>query len=574
MKKTLLFVFSMLATAVAATAQTLDFFENMQIQKMSNDAKILVATDNTRTFVAYDADKGEYDIIESTYDPELDYYSPSVTIGFGRAFDNKNRMVGAYDECTPAIYDHGEWIFLPIDDEVHKAGHISQADDITPDGKRICGGIGQSKFGLDEAIMLLPAIWDQNADGSYSMYKILPHPEKDFTGRVPQYITARSISEDGKTIVGQIVDYSGFWPMPIVYREGADGEWSYEILGEDLVYNKETVWPEWPTEPTFDPRDYMTDEEKAAYEQALIDHEAAVDAYWTAIWAGEEAEYPEDVDPADFASDPNYASDYIAYLEAQAAYYEAQGNFFDMLYDPANVYGPSFEFNDVCMSPDGKYYATTLISEGESDPGSWFPKMNLAPIRFDLTDNSYALSTYTEALPTAVLADGTVICADNINSYGDVSRWTLDGETETLLSYLERTNPEAANLVKDKMTYTLAKYDENWEVVPGDEVTLMGSAIASTDGSIYAGWIMNNFYDAGDWLVNGYVLDLRNATAIKAMDMSSAKAVEYTVTGLDGAVIYRGGSATAARNAMVKGINLLTTTMSDGSVNTIKVTKK
>lgn len=574
MKKTLLFVFSMLATAVVATAQTLDFFENLQIQKMSSDAKVLVATDYTRTFVAYDANTGQYDIIESTYNEELDYYSPSVTIGFGRAFDNKNRMVGGYDECTPAIYDHGEWIFLPVDDEVHQAGHVNQADDITPDGKRICGGIGKASFGLDEVTMLLPVIWDQNADGSYSMYKILPHPEKDFTGRVPQYITARSISEDGKTIVGQIVDYSGFFPMPIVYRENADGEWSYEILGEDLVYNKETVWPEWPTEPTFDPRDYMTDEEKAAYEQALIDHEAAVDAYWMAIWAGEEAEYPEDVVDGDYIADPQYDIDYAAYQDALLAFYVAQNNFFDALYDPANVYGPNFEFNDVCMSPDGKYYATTLISEGEPDPDSWFPKMNIAPIRFDLTDNSHVLSSYTEALPTAVLADGTVICADHINSYGDVSRWTLDGETETLLSYLERTNPEAATLVKDNMTYTLATYNENWELVPGEEVTLMGSAIANTDGSIYAGWIMNNFYDAGEWFVNGYVLDLKSATAIKTLDMSNAKTVGYTVTGLDGAILYRGGSATAARNAMVKGINLLTTTMSDGSSQTVKVTKK
>lgn len=578
MKKTLLFVFTLVVASVGAQAQRLDLFQNLQIQKMSNDAKMLVATDYTRTFVAFDYDTEQFTVIESTYNEELDYYSPSVSIGFGRAFDNKNRMVGSYDECTPAIYDHGEWIMLPIDDEVHKAGRVNQADDITPDGKRICGGIAQHGFGLDDAIMLSPVIWDQNPDGSYGMYKVLPHPEKDFTGRVPQYVTARCISEDGKTIIGQVMDYSGFWPMPIVYREDANGEWSYELIGEDLVYNKETVWPEWPVEPTeVDPRDYMTDEEKAIYEQALIDHDAAVDAYWMAMWSGEDpGEYPADVVPADYIADPTqFLADYEAYQNAMNEFYAAQNLFFDALYDPNNVYGPTFEFNDVFMSPDGKYYASTLITEGEPAPGSWFPVSNLTPIRFDLTNNSYAMSTNNNALPTAVLADGTTLCASPANDYArDVTLWPIEGEEETLLAYLERTCPDAATLVKENMTYALAEYDENWEVVPGAEVTMTGTSVASTDGNIFGGWIYNNYYDAGNWMVMGYVLDLGNATAISKTDMGTAKVQGYTVTSINGAVLYRGNNIVDARNAMVKGVNLLTTTMSDGSLSTIKVNKK
>lgn len=574
MKKTLLLFGSMLAASFNTSAQTLNFFEEMQISKMSKDGKILLATDYEHNLSIYNANTDEYTFVMSDYNPDVDYYSPSVNLGFGRAFDNANRFVCSYDECTPAIYDNGKWVMLPIDEAVHQAGHFNSADDITPDGKRICGGVAPSTMTLGDKIMMVPVIWDQNADGSYGMYKVLPYPELDFTGRVPQYITARAISENGKVIVGQIVDYSGFYPLPIVYRENADGEWTYEIIGGDLVYNPETVWPEWPVEPVApNPVDYMTDAEKAAYDQAVADHDAAVDAYWN----GEIADYPEDVNPADYITDPaQYNTDRAAYDEAYEAYNIAINNFFDVLYDPSVTTGANYQFNDVFLSADGKYYVSTIISEGEADPMSWFPKSNFSPIRFDLTDNSYVVSPLTDAGPTCVLADGSAFCSSPADDYTrDACIWSTDGEIKPLLSHIEALSPAAAQLVKENMTYTLAVYDEEtWEVVPGEEVTMMGTPIANADGTIIGGWQYNGFYDAGDWMVNGYVLDLQLDDPSKIESVSTAKADTYVVTNVDGKEMYRGNSMPAARKALANGINLITSVMSDGSTKTIKVIKK
>lgn len=574
MKKTLLLIFSMLTASFTASAQTLNFFEGMSISKMSKDGKILVATDNEHNLAVYNANTDSYTFVMAEYNENLDFFSPSVSLGFGRAFDNANRFVGSYDECTPAIFDNGEWTMLPIDDDAHKAGHFNSADDITPDGKRICGGIAPAAMGLGDYVMMVPVIWEQNPDGSYAMYKVLPHPELDFTGRVPQYITARAISEDGKVIVGQIVDYSGFYPMPIVYRENADGEWTYEIIGGDLIYNKDTEWPEWPTEPNApNPVDYMTADEKAAYEQAVIEHDAAVDAFWN----GEIEDYPADVEPADYITDPTqYNADYAAYQEAYDAYNIAVNNFFDVLYDPTVTTGANYEFNDVFLSADGKHFVSTLISEGESDPMSWFPTMNFSPIRFDLSDNSYTISSLTDAIPTGVLADGTALCASPANDYTrDASVWSTDGEVKSLLSHIEGISTAAADLVKENMTFTLATYDEEtWEVVPGEEVTMMGTPIANADGSVFAGWQYNGFYDAGEWMVNGYVLDLSSVDPTNIASASNAKAGTYVVTNVDGKVMYRGSSMPEARKAMANGINIITSVTTDGNSNTIKVIKK
>ena len=136
---------------------------------------------------------------------------------------------------TAAYVKGGEWHLLPVP----YPEHTNLAHGITPDGKVICGVVGNDDVSLDATnIMSLPAVWYLQDDGTYGEPVVLPHPEKDFTGRVPQYVSAISISDDGKTVVGQVRDYRGSMEEPIVYTCNDKGEWSYTLICPELINPK------------------------------------------------------------------------------------------------------------------------------------------------------------------------------------------------------------------------------------------------------------------------------------------------------------------------------------------------
>ena len=72
---------------------------------------------------------------------------------------------------------------------------------ITPDGSRVCGMIGGGS-----AYRNLPIYCDIDANGNFSEPQVLPFPDKDFFGSRPQYCSATWMSDDGKTVAGQVKD--------------------------------------------------------------------------------------------------------------------------------------------------------------------------------------------------------------------------------------------------------------------------------------------------------------------------------------------------------------------------------
>lgn len=580
MKKTLLFAFAFCAMALGASAQGLQLINGMSISKISNDGKIAAATDDMGNAWIFDGTTNEYTIFEAGFDELTMVSSPRYFFGFGRACDDSGRMVGAIDECTPGYYQNGEWVALPIPEEIHKPGMMSQADDITPDGKRICGVLAAAGFGSD-GTMIKPCIWDMKADGTYGDPVLLPCPELDFTGRAPQYVTARAMSADGKTIIGQVVDYSGFYLLPIVYKQNAEGEWSYDVICKNLVYNEEIEWPVIPNEPKeVDPTLYMDEASKAAYEQAVADHDAAVDEYWAKQWAGEDpGEYPEDVDLSLYVTDAAAFNAAVeAYNAAAEAYNNAINQFFEMTGDPNIMYGHQFEFNTLCLSADGRYYGALYGVEGEPDPDDWwgFPSFDYKAVFIDLQDgNKVYECPVNNCAPTCFLADNTMVLSNPANDYTrDAYIWKLGQEPVSLLSYLETANPTAAQELKEEWTHTpFDGYDENWEPLPGEPVCMLGTCVASPDGTVWGGWQSNNFMDVENWYLMGWYYDLKTTTAISNTKLDSA-VKSYTVTNMAGVVLYRGADTAAARQALSRGVNIVTTLKANGETESFKVTKK
>lgn len=558
-------------TAIQVSAQDMWLAPGAMFSKASEDGRYFVMEDEGCLYL-YDVITEEFNVYEAEYSTLENYYSPYYSVGFGNAFSADNVMVGNYDECQPAYLKDGEWYMLPVTEEDATRGNCNSADAITPDGKRICGGIARDAFSVDaQNIMMVPVIWDLQANGEYGMYTVLPHPEKDFSGRTPQYITARGISDDGKTIIGQIMDYSGMSPMPIVYREAADGTWSYELPGASMMYDTNAVFPEYPTYPK-EPEAalYLEGEALEAYKAACEAYDQAVEDYWNGLID----DYPTEPDATQYMTEEAkalYEAAMAEYQEQLAAYYDALDAFDDVFYDPSVVYGGSFEFNNGYISRDGKYLATTFVNSYE-DPDAWFGySVAYQPCRFDLTNAEapVELAEETNALATSIQNNGTVLYSTPADEYLRDTYLMPAGSTSgiALDDYVASVDPELGAIMKETLTFQVAEFDEEWNTVPGEEKVCTGTACSNGAGTLYYSWIYNSFYGDYDWYIASYILTLDNV--VKLDDAQSHKVTSAIITDLNGHIVNMNGSV----KDLASGIYMITTTTADGRSKTQKVIK-
>lgn len=141
-------------------------------------------------------------------------------------------IVGKSDNNMPALFhvDLMEWEELEVPYTEINEGY---ANEITPDGKTIVGFI-MGSIDPTKPYTVFPCVWRLQADGTYA-YEELPNPETDFFGTKAQFVSTRTISADGNTVVGVMVEKKGRFYQPIVYRY--DGtEWSYELPFYDLTF--------------------------------------------------------------------------------------------------------------------------------------------------------------------------------------------------------------------------------------------------------------------------------------------------------------------------------------------------
>lgn len=509
MKKSLLTFGMVMATTAVFAFQAPTVHENHSFQHISPNGEWVVS-DMMGDVVIINTVSGQKWEYRASDDGSNNYSS-----GLGNSISNTGVILGSTLANNNAAYwVNGEWKELNIPAGAEDKINLSSA--ITPDAKRICGAVGVHSFGMDDVTMIVPAIWDQTADGSYGDAQLLPCPKTDFSGRAPQYITANAISADGKVIAGQIVDCAGFIRYPIVYTQAADGKWSYTVLGVDAINPDNLQFPEYPGNSPAQPNyeEFMTEEQLAAYNQAVMDF----------YMSTEDIPFPKYVDYMSADKAAEFTAAMAAYEEALAAWSE-KNDAFMAVYEQCQAGAPNYEFNSVYLTPNGKTMYTTRIVEVE-DPMSWFGYREDPYIAsFDLATG--AVTTMEQSMNiTAVANDNTILAGINIVSLDAPAEGYIirEGVITPILDYIQANGEEMAAWINENLKEREYEgYVENeqgeWDVVL-NKADFSGMTIASEDLKTMAMWHQPIY--APDFTTVGFIFKLEDNSGIKNVSVAGA----------------------------------------------------
>ncbi len=547
MKKNLLLLAGALAVGSAAWAiEGSQIVENTCINQISPNGNWAAGSDGDGTIVLVDLTTGKSTVIAD----EDNYYDPGV----GNYLSDTGVLVGSIDSSglTAYYYEDDEWFPLPL----QTGDKYALSMGITPDGNRICGQVSRADFSADaEGIMDQPVIWNRNSLGWYDDYIVLPFPATDFSGRAPQKSTAICISDDGKTIIGQLFDYSGGVVQPIVYREDENGEWSYEILWDanpDGIEIGEA--PEFPEYVNYE--DYMTEEE-------LADYNAAVALYWQ-TWEGK---YPQ---PEDFMSDEEYEA-YAAAVETYNAQLEAYYQWAEGLEELMEAV-PDFAYNDIKLSGNGQYYLTTTMA-GSYNFETWEFEYNAEIYVFDLVSGDYKTMQVGDMMASYINNDGVILAAGPIYNYDREAYIKLADSDEftPLYDYIQTINSETAEWMTANMTHTY--YEESYDFDLEDwvytEVTnmIVGTPCANADMSVIGTWAYN-CWSYEDVNYYSYILDTKLLSGIADAIATVSNVVKVEVFDIQGRRVYEGAAMPTSLN---NGLYIVRTTDANGNVASSKV---
>lgn len=574
MKKSLLLCLTLAAGIGSAMADVAKpkVFPSASFQQITPDGRYIVSELYGDVII--------YDLVEGTqreFVRDEDYiYEYSIGGGNCITADGNILLVSTNGSNNDAAYIKGDQVFAL---DVPDSERTNLANGITPDGSRICGSIGLNDLTLEEVIMQVPVYWDRNADGDgYGECHALPYPTKDFFGETPQYVTAVTISNDGKTIVGQIRFSSGSMCVPVVYTEDDKGEWSYSLPTKHL-FNPDGLEPvenpgdaPWP--PQYD--EYMTPEEKEAYV-------AAQDEFWSSMG---EVPWPE---PTDYMSEESLAA-----FNAAEEKYQAEHDVWEEKYDAYQEYSnavldasPNFIFNNCILSTDGKYLVSTLESlDPNQDPWSWFQQSIYTPCTLNLeTGELHKVDTEISCLACGVADDGIIFAHNGVQSTPMTGYVIKNDEVQTIEAYLNGISPEYGEWIEKNMSHeVVVDYDpDTWEEIYA-ELTFAGMPVANPDMSVVSFWTTTPW----DWdmMTEGVVFDLSKTGGVTAINVAD----KNISAGPDGSVIVPDGFAAlevfnlngvcvkyvSEPNGVVSlnlagGVYIAKGTRADGSVSVVKL---
>lgn len=541
----------MVSTCALAVDGNPAYYTNQAINRISPDGRYVVCEMYSMVTIMDRVNNQTYE-----YYPD-ETTGAGYTVGQGNAISNTGIIVaniGSPD--APAYWKDGEWTMLNTGDASH---NTCLAQGISADGSRIVGSIGLAGMTIEEDLLMqAPAYWDADGNGGFGEFVLLPHPLLDFTNRMPQYITAISISADGKTIAGQVVDYSGMMRMPIVYTQDVDGQWSYSLPVLDRFNPEHLELPAWPGEAPEYPQasDFMTPEQQAAYQQAL-------DLYYS---SGYDPELWPEVE--DYMSETEKA----AYTEAMAAYNtefeqwnEQTTAYYDVLGQIQET-SPCFEFNQCYLDNAGELLLQNNYVVDNSDPWSWFPVQHPEPWIINLTDKSVRIPEgATDKFATFIADGGNFVAtdADQLEAYV-----YLNGAFVKMADYLKGYSPEFDTWVKDNLTHDVESYDWDEEgnmIINVNELVITGIPTCSSDLK-YLGGFAYNVWD-GDTMVDSWFADMSEDASVGNITAASKADVKsVTVYDVNGRVV-------AGDSSLQKGIYIISTTYTDGRTESVKVIK-
>lgn len=509
MKKSLLLVLSMAGCVASVSAQysTPRLVDNASVLGISADGHYAVS-EVYGIMTIFDLENNTEVVLDGT--EEGLYYS----VGNGNFITaDGGVIVGSTSESTDAAYFDGtQWHQLPVPD----ATMTNIANGITPDAKRICGSVAQHAMTINEDVLMqAPAYWDLQADGTYSEAKELPYPKVDPFGATPQYVMAISISDDGKTIIGQLTDSRGAFIIPVLFTEGADGEWNYSYPMQALFNPSQVELPENPGEGPKRPseEEYMTAEEIAAYDAALQEY----------FDSGYTAPYPS---YNDFMSEEESA-EYEAALAVYNAEYEVWNEKYmawDDAYYQILAESPTLNMNQIYISGDGKTMGCTSSVE-MFDPMTWTATTIYTPYVMDLTTGEY---TKYEDCNAAIscLCDGGIALAGTARGGLYMDGYVLQNGTATnIIDYLGAIDQQYSNWFRKNMSHevvTGAEYNEEedtWEDVI-EEILYGGIPVATPDMKKVVVW--NDAPWDWDLIAQAVFIDLSKSTSVNNLTVNAS----------------------------------------------------
>ncbi|MDE6692616.1 MAG: hypothetical protein K2K05_04450 [Muribaculaceae bacterium] len=567
MKKHLL-VLAGACVGISAIAAEPTVLPGANFENISPNGEWAAGTDPiTYDYVIYNLADGK------TYTYSEDAENSTYMSGSGNFISNNGQVVvDVYGKDTAAVWDNGEVTLLPR----AEGDRSSTANGITPDGSRICGTIGKTDFTMEEVTMRFPIIWDRAEDGTWQMYEELPYPTLDFTGRVPQYIMAIAISDDGKTIAGQIVDYSGMVMQPIVWNQNEEGEWAYSFPHPELLNPNGVELPEWPGESPEppSPTKYMTEEQGQAYQ-------AAMDEYFE-TWENRP-------NPADYMTE----TEYIAYMEAMANFdgeLEEWGIKFDeylTIFDEIMSSALIYPRNKVMLSGNVRYYATTHMIDD-----FWVGSSEGYTVVFDLeTGDAYQMKSDVTLATSYINNDGTVLAAQTVQPQSMAyNAWIATSPEEEFIplnEYIEPKYPSVYTWMEENMRHDMETVDyETWEIVIEPDVWQTGVARADADLKTIVTVTQNIWDYDSEYFTFGYIMNLDGGTsaafdtAINAFGVKAAKnghvringaAARLEVFDMNGRRVYSIDNPSAdVATGLRSGLYIIKAIAKDGNVITTK----
>lgn len=474
------------------------------------------------------------------------------------------------------VSSEGEVKMLPIPEGSNMV--TGSARNLTADGQLACGFLQPKVNAFDNVISAYPYIWE--ISGNEITAVALPFPEKDYTGRAPQGYYPLFISADKDRVIGRQIDFSGYGGLPIVWDKGSDGQWSYKLLGEDVVYLDGPDFPEWPEEPEdLDVSKYMTEEELNAYQTAY-------DEWIAGGYVGEMPAYEDFINDAEKKA--QYLADKQAYDEAMNEYNTAVNAFQEVFFQ--RLSGTSFDLYSMAASDNGRYVGFS-VAEASDDP--WSTPTN--PAIIDLENNDKY---------TVIQAGGNACIGSRITDNGDVvyripyagtqydpvdARIIMNGSSTsmTIPEYLAYCTDGKVNdqTFKDAgLAYTYTDYSTGEPVEVTDKI-LTGTVNVSANGLAFVGFGS----DPNTFAIKSWAIDATEFAGVNNVKADSkrivrsnliadgkvqflSEVVSATLYGLDGSMrmsINNPGSEMNLPNE--KGMFILRTVTADGEQHADKI---
>lgn len=463
---------------------------------------------STGEAVTYSSSWGRNNVTGETYMYE------SVSCGDGNNISKDHIVVG-----TDQLYMKAAFLLPKADADPVLVSTLEKYSDsylhgITWDGSRIVGIVANPQNSdADEfdpelqQMMYLPVVCDVEPGTTNASEPVfLPTPPRDFFGMVPQYCTAVWISDDGMTVLGQVIDNTGYFIYPIVYKQAASGEWSYSLPTEDMFdYSDRPVYPT-PEMKVPNPADYIGNPEmKALFEELLK-------AY---------LKDPSSDDPFEML-DPSETSDALMTEQEWNAYSEAivdYQNYILYVYSPeVDKYyeeyskfiakATNFLQSSMSMNRAGTMISQTKVTTRYS--GSTAVKLE-NPMVFNLSDGTSQTfgGDFYEMEINQILSDGTLIAAtpQPSGSTPDLtpkhSYVCKPGGTEfvPIEDYIKASNPELYAWYQEYLFHDVpVGYGEDGGIV-SKEMTVTGLVAVSDDFTALSGgvdgWSWD--YENGDY---------------------------------------------------------------------------